>query len=143
MIRFFLLLLLVGLGGATLWIVKYSPQFPQFSFAAPSVSVPNSVGQVAAETDKVVAQGIRDLAEGKWKLPELPQSGIGDASVSASVAVTPKEIWSAYRERGSQAVLDTVAQSAEVSVNTVSTKVLNEARYQYCLGVIEQYQQVQ
>lgn len=94
--------------------------------------------------DKSLASQIRGLRETGWQPPEIlgsVSSDIENATLSAAVNTTPGEVWQSFRDQGAQAAIGNVAKSAEVSVNTVSNTVLNEARYQYCLGVVQGYTQ--
>lgn len=99
-----------------------------------------------AGIDQSLAQQIRDWRENGWQPPEILGSisqsveQAGNSTVSATVTTTPQEVWQSFREQGAQAALGQVAGSAEVTVNSVSQNVLNEARYQYCLGVVEAHE---
>lgn len=93
--------------------------------------------------DESLAGQIRTWREDGWQPPEIlgavshSVQQAGQSTISATVSTTPEEMWQSFREQGAQAALGQVVESAEVSVNTVSQNVLNEARYQYCLGVVE------
>ena len=140
--KLWLLLLLVFSGGL-LWWIKFSPVKPEFSWAQYLPGSIDSLQQTAADADKVLAQGIRSLAEGEVELRDifpLDISSFSQATLSAEVAVTPEELWRQFRERGSRAVLDSVAENVEWKVNNVSAATVNEARYQYCKGVVETFE---
>lgn len=136
------LFLLLLVGGGLLWWTKFAPDKPAFSLAQ-WLPQNNDWRQTAATADKAVAQGIRDLSEGKVQLGQLfplDLTTIGQATLSAEVVVTPEELYRQFREKGSRAVLDSVAENVEWKVNNVSTAAVNEARYQYCKGVVETYE---
>ncbi len=140
--KLLLLLLIVG-GGGLLWWIKFSPYQPTISLAQYLPSSTENLAQTAADADRVAAQYIRQLADGQVSLPDLfplDLDSIGQATLSAEVAVTPEELWRQFRERGSRAVLDSVAENVEWKVNDVSAATVNEARYQYCKGVVETFE---
>lgn len=94
--------------------------------------------------DKTVAQGIRNVADGGFDVEQfLPFDDfqrLGEATVSAQVSLTPEEVWRTFREKGSQAVLTSLGDNVEYQVNDISVSAVNEARYQYCKGVVEAYE---
>lgn len=149
---FLLGFVLIVLGGAALWVVAFRPQWPQFSLAQNSeVMLSSDVQSEVTRIDQQLAQKIRDFGEHgiDWQALTSPPQVAGSlakasqATISAQVSTTPEELWRTLREEGSQAVLGTLAKNAEISVNTVSTEVMNEARYQYCVGVVQQYEALQ
>ncbi|MCD8484690.1 hypothetical protein LRY65_04520 [Candidatus Woesebacteria bacterium] len=145
-------LILVGLGGAALWYVAYQLQLPDLTQAqttAPSMSVSTDAiqnevkridQQIAAQIRKVGEEGI-DFSMFS-QVPQVASSfqQASQATLSATVSTTPEELWQTLREEGAQAVMGSLAKNAEVSVNDLSTDIMNEARYQYCVGVVEQYE---
>lgn len=100
-----------------------------------------------ANLDREVASIIRQTASDGLQLPQIGEwsavQNLTQATVSASISTTPEEIWKTFREQGSQAVIGGLAQNAQVSVNDISTDVMNEARYQYCTGVVQEYERQQ
>jgi hypothetical protein len=141
-IKLALFLLLIA-GGGLLWWIQFSPNHPSFSLAQYLPTSPGGLQQTAADADKVIAQGIRSVAEGGIELKDifpLDLNSLSQATLSAEVAITPEELWRQFRERGSRAVLDSVAENVEWKVNDVSAATVNEARYQYCKGVVETYE---
>lgn len=147
MSRVFLIgLLMLLVGGAILWSRGYQPWNPGTLQAMrgnrEEVSV-SSARSVLNDIDSQLAQTIRSAADGGWQWQVGSEQAVNKlkaATLSAQVTTTPEELWQTFREQGSQAVLHSVAQQAEVSVNGVSVQAVNEARYQYCLGVVETYE---
>lgn len=137
------LLVVVGAGGA-LWWVQFSPQSPNLSLAQFSPQVPDNWRDTLAVADKTVAQGIRNVADSGFDVEQLlPLDDfrrLGEATVSAQVSLTPEEVWRTFREKGSQAVLASLGDNVEYQVNDISVSAANEARYQYCKGVVEAYE---
>jgi hypothetical protein len=113
------------------------------SLALSTPSETPAVAESLSSIDQSLAVQIRNFREQGWQPPEILGSvsesvqQAGQATVSATVTTTPEEVWQSFREQGAQAALGQVVNTAEVSVNSVSQNVLNEARYQYCLGVVE------
>ncbi len=150
---FLLSFVLILVGGATLWVVAFKPQLPSFSFAQnmSSAEVPTEVRSEVTRLDQQLAEKIREFGDRgiNWEAitspPQVASSlqQVSNATLSATVTTTPEELWRTLREQGSQAVLGTLAKNTEVSVNTVSNNIINEARYQYCVGVVEQYESMQ
>lgn len=141
-IKLALFLLLIA-GGGLLWWIEFSPNKPSFSLAQYLPTDTESFKQTAADADQALAQGIRSVAEGEVQLQDIFPFDLTDlsrATLSAEVAVTPEELWRQFRERGSRAVLDSVAENVEWKVNDVSAAAVNEARYQYCKGVVETFE---
>ncbi len=143
---------MILVGGAALWYVQFRPGFPDFSQAqtvtAQSDEVVSEVRSEVTRIDQQVADQIRRVAEEGIQLPDWSQvpevastfQSASQATLSATVSTTPEELWQTLRDQGAQAVLGTVAQNAEVSVNNLSTDIMNEARYQYCVGVVQEYE---
>lgn len=144
--------LLISLGGSALWVIAFQPQLPQFSFAQGSSDSFDSA-KIESEVhriDEQIAAKIRELSENGVNWNSLTDQSIStslekmsQSTVSATVSTTPEQFWKTLREEGSQAVLANLAKNAEVSVNSVSTNMVNEARYQYCTGVVKQYESLQ
>jgi len=136
---------LIGVGGV-LWYVAYRPQFPLASQARlPQVALNTTqLRSIIQDVDQSVANTIRRTAEEGISWPSVGSwsavNNLSEATISAQLSTTPGELWRTFREEGSQAVLGGLAKNAEVSVNNVSTQVMNEARYQYCLGVVEEFE---
>lgn len=140
-----LVLLLVGVIGGGVVVAWQNGLIPT------NLNVPSSqeeslayASEQISSIDQSLATQIRQWREKGWQPPEIlgsVSSEIDNASVSATITTTPGEVWQSFREQGAQAALGNVARSAEVSVNSVSNNVVNEARYQYCLGVVESYKQ--
>jgi len=136
--------ILLGAGGV-LWYLGFRPSNPLAS-RAEGLSLSGgteSIRAIVTDLDHSVAQVIRQTTEdgiswpsvGSWSAVNLK-----DATISANISTSPDELWQTFREEGSRAVVESLANSAEMSVNNVSTQVMNEARYQYCVGVVEQYE---
>lgn len=144
-LRFSLALLLLVGAGAALWFIQYRPQFPSFSLASISTPAAPDWHDTVANVDKTVAESIRRFSSGEVKLEDLialPSiEQISEATLSAKVSTSPEELWQSFRQRGSQAVLEDLGGQIEYSINGVSATAIGEARYQYCLGVVEAYQQ--
>lgn len=129
----------VLVGAGILWWIKFSPAAPNLSFAqTPSSLSPTS--DVLEKLDTQIAGVIRKAAAGEISLPQVNLESAMKSTVSATLATTPDEFFRQLREEGAQAALGTVAESLEVQAGAVSTQVLNEARYQYCRGVVESYE---
>lgn len=137
---------LLLMGGVLLWFRGYQPWNPASLQAARGVNegvTLDSAKQVLQNLDSQLGKTIRSAAEEGVQFPQTGQNTLDSfkqATLSAQVTTTPEELWQTFREQGSQAVLQSVAKQAEVSVNGVSTQAVNEARYQYCLGVVEAYE---
>lgn len=144
---FFFALVLLGIAGGALWWVSAQPWAPPVLQARqPSVEVnTESVRTQVESVDRTLANIVRDAADGKFVASQtLWNNGVQQvqsASISAQFETSPKELWQTLREEGAQAVLKDVAQQTAVSVNGVSTEMITEARYQYCVGVVQQYEQ--
>lgn len=143
-IRFLLIVLVVLGAGGALWWVQNTPNLPQPSFAQLSVNVPTNWRAAASLADRTIAQGIRGVAQNGIHFDQIVPiedfRKLGQATVSAEVSLTPEELWQTFREQGSQAVLTTVGNKVEYEVNGVSATAVNEARYQYCKGVVDAYE---
>lgn len=141
-----LFLLLVVLGGVATASKKFGDGLP-ITIAAPPVQLPQFSGGfqgIIHSLDEQGAELIRQASQGKmpWQNLNLSEkvTEVSQATVSASVTTTPQELIETWKNEGSQAVLGAVASQAEVSLNGVSTAAVNEARYQYCLGVVKEYE---
>ena len=137
------------LAGGVLWYVAFQPENPLASKAnmpqVPQVSVDTTMFRsMITNLDHTLAQGIRQAAENGISLPSVGSwqavNGLSEATISANFRTSPDELWKTFREEGSQAVLGGLAKNAEVTVNNVSTEVMNEARYQYCVGVVNEFE---
>lgn len=133
----FIALVVLGLGAVAVQrgFIALPGSNPDFSQDATA-----QAAEVVGDIDQSLASHIRQWREAGWQPPEILgsiSSDVQNATLSATVSTTPQEVWQSFREQGAQAALGQVAQSAEFSVNAVSQNVVNEARYQYCLGVVE------
>lgn len=130
------------------WYGNVSQSWAQEGFsvkdavAVPQVSGDDIKGQVKT-VDQHVAKLIKTWSEEgvSFGISREQVDQAANATLSAQVRTTPGEVWQTFREQGSQAVVQSIAKNAELSVNDVSTKVMDEARYQYCLGVVDTYEQ--
>lgn len=113
------------------------------SFISGKAVQETEISSSLASIDQNLATQIRAWREDGWETPEIlgavTQSvqNVGQASISATVSTTPQSFWDSLRQQGAQAALGDVVGSTQVSVNTVSQNILDEARYQYCLGVVQ------
>lgn len=136
------MIVLVGLG---LFLVSQRGGVFSSSLKVPNVSVATTpLRDMAQNIDHSLAQTIRRTADEGISFPRVGSwqavNEVGQATLSAEISTTPEELWQTLRQEGSQSVLQDIAQSAEFSVNDVSTKVMKEARYQYCVGVVDEYE---
>lgn len=134
--------LLLG-GGVWYWRSTggtWPPQWP----GRLAVSTDSTAGQVLGDIDSALAETIRQVASGSVHLPSLPLSNwterLSTATMSATVSTTPAELWQTLRAEGAAAVAQDLAQNAQVQVGNVSLDVVSEARYQYCVGVVDEYE---
>lgn len=141
----YILILLVAMVG--LWLFSQKPFDPAWLKAQDWNKInwqEIDLRQSIASIDHQIAEAITKTAQEGIKLPEvnnLPKlDEVGSASISAQISTTPEEFWDTLREEGSQAVLSDLAKNAEVSVNNMSVQMMNEARYQYCQGVVKEYE---
>lgn len=113
------------------------------SFVSGKAVQESDISSSLASIDQNVATHIRTWREDGIETPEIlgavTQSvrNMGQASISATVSTTPQSFWDSLRQQGAQAALGQVVGDAQISVNTVSQNVVDEARYQYCLGVVQ------
>jgi len=147
--RFLGIVVILILVGGVLWYIGYRPTNP-LAGQAESLSLEmgsSKVKTIVTDLDHSIAKVIRKTTEEGISWPKvgswLAVNDFKEASISANVTTSPDELWRTFREEGSRAVMEGLASSAEMSVNNVSTQVMNEARYQYCVGVVEQYEQQQ
>ncbi len=142
-LRLLLALLLTIGSGALLWWIQFSPQNPSASLAQFKPVLPGWQ-ETISNADQTVAQGIREVAAGRIKLGDiLPVTAwqqVSNATLSAEIVTSPDELWRTWREQGSQAVLQSLGNNVEYKVNDVSAATVNEVRYQYCKGVVEEYE---
>lgn len=149
---FFWMLGVLALGGAVLWGVQWygnvSKTWAQDGFqpeeilTVPEVSRQDVSSQLQS-IDKQVAAAIRTWSDSGFDLGITRQlDDAANATIAAEVRTSPAELWQQLRTEGSQAVMQSLAKNTEVTVNDVSTEVMEEARYQYCLGVIEAREQL-
>lgn len=100
-----------------------------------------------AKLDTQLADKIKKTAENGISWPKLPGSNVieqaSQASLSATYSTTPEKIWQDINQSGGAGVVQGIANDIELNVNDLSTQVIDEARYQYCLGVVEQYESQQ
>lgn len=133
----------VVVAGVALW--RYYPTLAQ---AAPGwfsndPQLPD-VSSSLKSLDKSGAQFIRRLAAGEVKplesISEKVTTSVSDATISATLSTTPERVWQAYQTEGVSGALGELGGTAQVQVGNVSAAAAEEARYQYCLGVVESYQ---
>lgn len=140
--RFVLFALLIAAGVLGVWLVQNSGLPTQVS--AQSVSLPQkqAVLESLRGIDGQLAQQIRSFDTQSFTTFSLPQS-IADASqatLSATFSTSPTQLWQDIRQNGAQAAVGTVMTQAKIQVGDISADVMNEARYQYCRGVVETYE---
>ncbi len=146
--RFLFVIWILLIAGGILWWIRYAPESPTLSFAQlrrPEIRF--SPQEFVKNMDTQIAESLRNVRENGLQLPEVGSSqvvnDVKNATLSATVSTTPEELWKTLREEGAQSVVSSLAQSANVSVNDLSADIVSEARYQYCLGVVDQHQQSQ
>lgn len=91
----------------------------------------SSLGSLWQQADSRVAEGIRAAGQGEWS------SLIPKASISANLSTDTHRLSEAYVNGGVAGVSKELLNQAQVGVGGVTTNAWDEARYQYCLGVIE------
>ncbi len=141
--RFVFFLLLLVIGAALLWGVQvFGGGASNAAAMNLSFSQPDWRSSVQS-LDEQVAQMIRSP---QWRsgsmdfsLPEMVQSA-ASTTLSATFSTTPKEFWQSVRERGAQEAVGEVLTQAQLQAGAVSVDVVNEARYQYCKGVVSAYE---
>ena len=108
-----------------------TPQFPNFS-------------EQLKGADQAGASFIKRLAAGEVKpleaLPKQLPASMVEATISATLSTTPERMWEAYQSEGVVGAASELGSTAKFQAGNVSTAVAEEARYQYCLGVVESYQ---
>lgn len=147
-LRFFLSLILVAGGAVALWWVQFRPQSPEAAQAQTSLTEQIQFSQISegsakdllTQVDSRIAQVIRQVGAGQFSLPKFDVGSAMDTTVSAKISTTPDQFLKQMREEGAQAALGSVAQSVEMQVGEVSTEFVDQARYQYCKGVVETYE---
>jgi hypothetical protein len=141
-IFWFLLVILFAGAGVTFAVQRGIIALPD-SFVFGKAVQETDITSSLASIDQNVATQIRTWREDGIETPEIlgavTQSvqNIGQASISATVSTTPQSFWDSLRQQGAQAALAQVVGDAQISVNAVSQNVVDEARYQYCLGVVQ------
>lgn len=145
---FFVIWLLLIVGGV-IWYIRYAPESPSLSLAnfqgeTLDFTPDFSPQKFVKDMDSQIASTIRSVSENGLQLPQVGGTqvlnDVKSATISASVSTSPEELWKAVREEGAKSVVSSLAQSANVSVNDISADIVHEARYQYCQGVVEEYQ---
>ncbi len=141
-LRFLMSLILIGAGAAAIWWIQFRPQAPQATQA--QVQVPSfeqeSIKSVLGQVDTQVAGVIRGFGDGDFSLPKLQVGSAMETTISAKFSTTPDQLLKQIREEGAQAALGTVAKNVEMQVGDVSSEFVDQARYQYCKGVVESYE---
>lgn len=102
----------------------------------PNLPAPNlsSLGSLWQQADVKVAEGIRAAGQGEWS------SLVPKASISANLSTDTHRLSEAYVNGGVAGVSKELFNQAQVGVGGVTTNAWDEARYQYCLGVVESRQ---
>ncbi len=147
---------LICAGGVFLFSQYAAGAFGQgIALSLPAVTgsaVPNTqdlsgeVQESVRGIDRSLASQIRHWREEGWQAPAILSAvtesveQASETTVSATVSTTPGEVWQSFRDQGAQAALGEVLGTTEVSVNAVTQNAVNEARYQYCLGVVDAYE---
>jgi hypothetical protein len=142
--RFVLMALFVAAGVGVVWWVRNSGQDIPSVFASSSSLDASQVKESMAQLDGQVANMIRTPSavnfEGlPFRWPESVTQAT-NSTVSATFSTTPAEFWQNLREKGAQEALGTVVSQAQVQAGEVSADIVNEARYQYCKGVVTAYE---
>jgi hypothetical protein len=127
------------------WYIRYAPESPSLSLAnLQGDKLSFSPQKFVKDMDSQIAQTIRSVSDNGIQLSQVGSSqvlnDVKSATISASVTTSPEELWKAVREEGAKSVVTSLASSANVSVNDVSADIVHEARYQYCQGVVDEYQ---
>lgn len=143
--RFFFVIWLLLIVGGVVWYIKYAPESPTFSLANfQGDTLSFSPQKFVKDMDSQIADSIRSVSDNGIQLPQVGSSqvlnDVKSATISASVTTSPEELWKAVREEGARSVVSSLASSANVSVNDISADIVHEARYQYCQGVVDEYQ---
>jgi len=144
--RFLLVIWLLLIAGGVIWYIKYAPESPSLSLANFSQRRPDlafSPQSFVKDLDSQLADTIRTVSDNGIQLPTVANSqmfnDVKSATLSASVSTSPEELWRAMREEGAKSVVSSLASNANVSVNDISADIVHEARYQYCQGVVAEY----
>lgn len=143
------IMIIVGLIGG----VALGSQLHNLDISRPSVpkfSMPKYSGnwrETFSNLDGKTAATIRQVAAGQvsWNdlIPDQVQGFAGDAqkaTISAQVSMTPEEIIQIVRTEGTAGLLKRLSEKSTVTVNGLSSSAMEEARYQYCLGVVESHE---
>jgi hypothetical protein len=143
--RFFFVIWLLLIVGGVVWYIRYAPESPSLSLAnLQGDKLSFSPQKFVKDMDSQIAQTIRSVSDNGIQLSQVGSSqvlnDVKSATISASVTTSPEELWKAVREEGAKSVVTSLASSANVSVNDVSADIVHEARYQYCQGVVDEYQ---
>lgn len=142
---FLFLFTLIICGGAAYYLFNNPGALRAMGLAQPNLDAirfPTSLNQV----DQTVANTIRAVAKGELKLPTLFSQTISqaaNATVSATIAITPQELVKLVQEKGPQQTIEELTQRIQIQAGQISTDAIDTARYQYCLGVIKAHDQTQ
>lgn len=147
-LRFVLFALILAAGAGVIWTVRAAGKDIPAAFA-------QSLNQTMKMKDFEVGDSVRAIdgqVAGMIRTPSglnlnnlnfsLPQA-VTDATnstISATFATTPAEFWQNLREKGAQEAVSTVVTQAQLQAGEVSADIVNEARYQYCKGVVTAYE---
>lgn len=142
--RFALMALFLAAGAGVVWWVRTSGNdIPNVFAQKPSLDSVQ-VKESMQELDGQVANMIRTPSAINFEgLPFRWPDAVTQASnttMSATFSTTPAEFWQNLREKGAQEALGTVVSQAQVQAGEVSADIVNEARYQYCKGVVTAYE---
>jgi hypothetical protein len=141
--RFALFAVFLAAGAGAIWWVKTQGNDIPNVFASTQQLQNLEVGDTVRALDGQVANMIRtpnfNFSDVAITWPEAFTQA-GNSTISATFATTPAEFWQNLREKGAQEALGTVVSQAQVQAGEVSVDVVNEARYQYCKGVVSAYE---
>lgn len=136
--------LLLAVGAGVIWWVRGAGHDIPNIFANTSQLKELEVSDTVRELDGQVANMIRtptsiDLSNLDFSFPQMV-SDATNSTISATFATTPAEFWQNLREKGAQEAVSTVLTQAQIQAGDVSVDIVNEARYQYCKGVVTSYE---
>ena len=139
----FLLIFALLIGGGGAYYLLNNPGSLQAFTQRISTGQNLDWSQAMKAADSTVANGIRAAARGEIKLPSAltnPIHTVSSATISASIAITPQELSKLIQEKGAQGALSELTNRIQVSAGDLGANVIDEARYQYCLGVVQSRQ---
>jgi hypothetical protein len=143
---FFLFLFTLIIFGGAGYYLFHNPQILRaIGLTQPNLSTVNLPTSLEG-VDQAVANTIRSAASGNLKMPTIFSNTINqaaNATVSATIAITPQELIKLIQEKGAQQTLAELSQRVQIQAGQVSTEAIDTARYQYCLGVVKAHDQTQ